>query len=69
MADTKEQSIPNDLQAMSLEQLYAEEKRDTSAEWNKLLAARDAAQERLSAYTQRKRDITRAIIAKLKAKR
>jgi hypothetical protein len=70
MATKKEQPIPDDLLAMNVEQLSAEEKRLNEAGlWPKLLKARDEAQAQLEAYTRRKRDVTRAIIAKLETRK
>jgi len=67
MAKRKEEPIPDDLLAMSLEQLCAEDDRDKSEEFHRLVQARDKAQAELDVFAQRKRDIQRALLAKLKS--
>lgn len=69
MARKKEEPIPADLLAMDeaqLRNLYEQENTDAGqAEYEALLAARDEAQEKLHAYSQRKFQITRALGVKL----
>jgi len=65
-----EYKIPDDLLAMSLEELEAEDDaRADREEFARLVAARDKAQQAIDAYRQRGRDLTEAILAKYKLKK
>lgn len=72
MAKRKEEDpIPAELLAMTLEQLnkldegYDSRSEGGRAERDRLLAVRDKAQADLEAFSQRRRDITSAIVKKL----
>lgn len=71
MSRIKEEPIPAYLMAMSLTQLEELDDKfdfarspEARQEWERLVSVRDAAQRELEAFGQKRRDISRAIVAK-----